>query len=122
MKVSGIMVGSSQPKVLGEFYAKFLGKPGWQQDDWYGFGNKSSSMMIGPHSEVKGSNKEPGRHIIFIACDNVKADFAKVKKAADPKVVAEPYLPDEKNMPDMWLATFEDPDGNYFQLSTPWEE
>lgn len=121
MKVSGIMVGSNQPKVLGEFYTKILGKPMWQQDDWYGYGDENSSMMIGAHSEVKGNNKEPGRHIIFISCSDVKAEFEKVVKAANPKVVAKPYQPDPK-AGDMWLATFEDPDGNYVQLATPWKE
>lgn len=124
MRVSGIMLNSSQPKVLGEFYAKFLGKPGMQDEKggWYGFGNQDCSLMVGPHSEVKGNNKEPGRHIIFLACSDVKADFEKVTKTVTPKVVAKPYQPDAKNMPDMWLATFEDPDGNYVQLSTPWKE
>lgn len=23
---------------------------------------------------------------------------------------------------EMWLATYADPDGNYFQLATPWSE
>ena len=31
MKYSGAMVGSSNPKALGEFYAKVLGKPGMQE-------------------------------------------------------------------------------------------
>jgi predicted enzyme related to lactoylglutathione lyase len=34
------------------------------------------------------------------------------------RVVAEPYRMGEG---DMWIATFADPDGNYFQLMSPWE-
>jgi predicted enzyme related to lactoylglutathione lyase len=32
-------------------------------------------------------------------------------------VVKEPY-----ELQGMWIATFADPDGNYFQLTSPWEE
>lgn len=32
-------------------------------------------------------------------------------------VVKEPY-----ELQGMWIATFADPDGNYFQLMSPWEE
>jgi predicted enzyme related to lactoylglutathione lyase len=44
--------------------------------------------------------------------------FEKVK-AASGVVVAEPYKPDGDG--DNWLATLEDPDGNFIQLSTPWQ-
>ena len=44
---------------------------------------------------------------------------AKAKDLADlgVTVVQEPYQPG--GAPEMWLATFEDPDGNYFQLASP---
>jgi len=35
------------------------------------------------------------------------------------KIVAEPYKMGEDT--DGWIATFADPDGNYFQIMTPWE-
>jgi predicted enzyme related to lactoylglutathione lyase len=120
MKLSGVMIGTDDAKKLGEFYTKLFGKPGWQQDDWYGFDIGGGSLMIGPHSEVKGQSKEPQRLIISFVCDDVKGEVEKFK-GAGAKVVAEPYLPDEKNSPDMWLATLADPDGNYLQLSPPWE-
>jgi predicted enzyme related to lactoylglutathione lyase len=124
MRPAGIMIGSSQPKKLGEFYGKFLGKPGWVDDanGWYGFGDKGSSIMIGPHSDVKGNAKEPARMIIFIETKDVRKSFDTVISATKAKVVAKPYQPDAKSMPDAWLATFEDPDGNYVQLATPWAE
>jgi hypothetical protein len=30
-----------------------------------------------------------------------------------------PYQPDKERDSNAWLATFADPDGNYFQLLTP---
>lgn len=121
MKLRGVMLGSENPKVLGEFYTKIFGKPGWQRDDWYGFTIGEGNLMIGPHSEVKGKNESPGRIMTHFDSDDVKADFAKIK-AMGAEVVAEPYQPSEDDKSDMWLATFADPDGNYFQLATPWKE
>ncbi len=46
----------------------------------------------------------------------MKADFARLK-AAGAVVVQEPYQPGEA--PDAWIATFSDPDGNYFQILSP---
>ncbi len=120
MKLSGVMLGSDNPKALGKFYTKIFGKPGWQHEDWYGFQVGSGNLMIGPHSEVKGKSNNPERIMFTFDSDEVKADFAKIKNAG-ATVIAEPYLPSEDNK-DMWLATLADPDGNYFQLATPWKE
>lgn len=121
MKLSGVMLGSDNPKVLGEFYTKVFGEPGWQQDDWYGFMVGSGSLMIGPHSEVKGKSETPGRIMIHIDSDDVRADFEKIKSIG-AEVVANPYQPGKDEKADVWLATFADPDGNYFQLATPWKD
>jgi len=116
MKIRGVMIGSDQAKVLGEFYTKIFGEPAWNQDDWYGW----DGLMIGSHSEVKGSNDMPGRMMIMVETDDVKGEFDRIKELG-AKVVAEPYVPN-KDDSDMWLATFADPDGNYFQLASPWKE
>lgn len=121
MKLIGVMVGTENAKVLGEFYTKIFGKPGWQEDDWYGFDIGGGNLMIGPHSEVHGQSSEPQRLMISFTCDDVKSEFERIK-AVGAKVIAEPYLPDAKGSPDMWLATLADPDGNYLQLSIPWKE
>ena len=118
MKLSGVMLGSDQPQVLGDFYTKLLGKPGWQDGDWYGFA-VGGGLMIGPHSEVKGSNDTPARIIISFEVKDVKEEAQRIK-GLGATVVAEPYAPNDEK-PDVWLATFADPDGNYFQLATPWE-
>ena len=120
MKISGVMLGSDNPKGLGEFYTKVLGKPGWQQDDWYGFGESGSSLMVGAHSEIKGSAKEPQRIMMSFTVEDVKVEFERLKECG-ATVVAEPYQPDAANSPNMWLATLADPDGNYMQISLPWD-
>lgn len=122
MKLTGIMIGTEDSKKLGEFYTKVLGEPGWQQGDWYGFGKEAndSNLIIGPHSEVKGKNQEPARFIIPFVVDDVKAEFDRIKETG-ATVVAEPYQPNAEENAKVWLATFSDPDGNYFQLATPME-
>ena len=46
----------------------------------------------------------------------MKGDFATFK-AAGATVVREPY--NFEMAPDAWIATFSDPDGNYFKLVSP---
>lgn len=121
MKLNGVMIGSENPKVLGAFYTKVFGEPGWQQDDWYGFNVGDGTIMIGAHSEVKGRSTSPGRIIITFESDDLKNEFDRIKELG-AEVVAEPYQPMKDDSPDAWLATFADPDGNYLQLATPWKK
>jgi predicted enzyme related to lactoylglutathione lyase len=51
-----------------------------------------------------------------VESSDVKGDFERFR-AAGATVVREPYQPG--GMPDAWIATFSDPDNNYFQLLTP---
>lgn len=120
MKLIGVMIGTANAKELGDFYTKVLGEPGWHQGDWYGFGEAANdgNLIIGPHSEVKGKNSEPARLIIPFVVDDVQKEFDRIK-ALGAKVIADPYQPNTDENAKVWLATFEDPDGNYFQLSTP---
>lgn len=120
MNLSGVMLGTEDSKKLGEFYTKLLGKPGWQQNDWYGWMIGTGNLMVGPHSEVNGKNNTPGRIMFTFDSDDVPADFKKLTSQG-AVVVAEPYHPGQADE-TMWLATLADPDGNYFQLATPWKE
>jgi predicted enzyme related to lactoylglutathione lyase len=120
MKLSGIMLNSENPKELAEFYTKILGKPDWEMNGMYGYGKSGNNIMIMGHSDVKGKNKDAARILLSFGVSDTKAEFDKVK-AAGGKVVAEPYQPDKDNQPKIWLATLADPNGNYIQLSTPWE-
>ena len=121
MKLSGAMINTEDSKKLSEFYTKVFGKPGWEENNMYGFDTGNSNIMIMPHSEVKGSSKEPARIMITFSSSDVQKDFDMVKEVGG-KVVAEPYQPDKDNSPKVWLATIADPDGNYLQISTPWED
>ena len=77
-----------------------------------------AGVTVGPHSEVHGRNGEPGRIIWNLETPDVKAEFDRLK-AAGAIVVVEPYTM-EGAPEDTFIATFEDPDGNYFQIATRW--
>ncbi len=121
MQLTGIQIGTEDSKNLAEFYTKVFGKPGWDQDSWYGWVVNGGALMVGPHSEVKGENDQPARIMITLSDKDVDATFEKFKKAG-AKIIAKPYQPDEKNSPEVWLATVADPDGNYIQITSPWGE
>ena len=116
MNFNSILIGSEDPARLVEFYTKLLGEPGFSEGGFTGWQIGSGYLTVGPHSEVHGRSKEPGRFIWNIETTEVKAIFERWK-AAGATVVAEPYT--FEGMPDSLLATLEDPDGNYFQLTTP---
>jgi len=120
LNLNSIMIGSDNPKALGDFYEKVLEKkPDMHEADWYGFTVGACFMSISSHDKVKASSAEPERLIMNFETANVDEEFARIK-ALGASVIAEPYKMspgDEKNS----IATFADPDGNYFQLMLPWE-
>lgn len=118
MNFNSILIGSENPEALAAFYTKLLGDPTWTDESYSTWQVGSGSISIGPHSEVKGRNVSPGRIIWNIETTDVKGEAERFK-AAGAAVVAEPYS--FEGFPDAWIATFEDPDGNYFQLMTPME-
>ena len=115
LNLNSIMIGTADPKVLAWFYEKVLGKPDMQDGDWYGWMVGRAFFNIGEHSEVKGNAKEPARVMFNFETAQVKEEFERIK-GVGAKVIKEPY-----EMGGTWIATFEDPDGNYFQLMSPWE-
>lgn len=122
MKLQAIMLNSENPEKLVEFYNKVVGQSEWSSGPFTGWNVDGLGLMVGPHSEVKGENKEPGRIMMTFACDDVKAEFDRIKSAG-ATVISEPVHPG--GAPDgedeLLLACLADPDGNYFQLSTPFD-
>lgn len=106
-----------QPQVMGEFYGKVFGKKAdMEEGGWYGWRVGSCFFSVGEHSEMSGMSKDPGRVMFNLETTAVKEEFERIK-GLGATVVKEPY-----EMGGGWIATFADPDGNYFQLMTPWEE
>ena len=119
LNFNSIMLFSENPKKLKEFYRKiFRKKPDWSEGDYYGFMTGKGFITIGPHGKVRGKSRNPERIMFNLETKDVKREFVRIKKIG-AAVIAEPYNPMEA--PEMMIATFADPDNNYFQLVTPWE-
>jgi predicted enzyme related to lactoylglutathione lyase len=114
---NNVMIGTTQPDVLGEFYAQVLDRPAdMKEAGWYGWRFGTAFLSIGEHSEVKDRAVEPQRVILNFETKDVQGEFERLK-GAKVTVVKEPY-----QLEGMWIATLADPDGNYFQLMSPWEQ
>ncbi|OGG14566.1 hypothetical protein A2773_02150 [Candidatus Gottesmanbacteria bacterium RIFCSPHIGHO2_01_FULL_39_10] len=117
--VEGILLGSENAKKLADFYKDTVGlemtgeyEMGEANSNLYVFEMKGSAgLYIVDHSEVKGRNKMPGRYILNFEVDNIEEEVKRVKNAK-AKLVKDIYHVEDYG----YIATFEDPDGNYFQL------
>ncbi|HEX6977080.1 MAG TPA: VOC family protein [Patescibacteria group bacterium] len=118
LNLNSILLSSSNPKALSSFYQKVFQKDPEMADDngYYGFLVGKTFLTIGPHDKVKGKNKTPERFMFNLETTEVKEESERIEKTG-AKVIAKPY-----EMGGAWIATFADPDGNYFQLVTPWKE
>lgn len=120
LNFNSILVFSEDPKALSEFYENVFGKkPEWDNGNYYGFRIGDSYLTIGPHDKIKGISKEPERIMFNFETHDVRGEFERIKKESGAKVIAEPYSMDESD--EAQIATFADPDGNYFQLMVPFD-
>ena len=119
MNLNSVLIGSEKPEELAAYYTKLFGEPGWDDGGYTGWLIGTGGITVGPHDQVKGKNVHPGRIIWNIESLDVKADFERLR-AAGATVVREPY--NFEQAPGSWIATFADPDDNYFQLVSPMGE
>jgi predicted enzyme related to lactoylglutathione lyase len=117
LNLNSVMVGSMQVRTMGEFYEKVFARPADVVEEGveYGWRAGNTFLMVGEHSAAQGANKEPGRVMFNFETDQVQDEFERIRTAG-ATVIQEPY-----EMAGMWIATFADPDGNYFQLMSPFE-
>lgn len=116
MNLNSLLIGSSDPQRLVEYYTRLFGAPGYSDEKYTGWQLGNGFVTVGPHDHVHGANAEPGRIIWNIETADVKGEFERFK-VAGAIVVTEPYQPGAA--PEAWIATFADPDNNYFQLLSP---
>ena len=122
MLFRSLMIGTSDSAKLADFYEKvFETKPQSMMPEWYGFAVGEGHIAIGPHSEISGTNKEPGRLMFNIESENPRELFNRIK-ATGATVIKEISSPDGSDNEDFLMGTFADPDGNFFQICTKWED
>ncbi len=117
MNFNSLLIGSEDPQRLVDYYARLFGKPAFEDGGYTGWQIGSGWVTIGPHDEVTGTNAQPGRLIWNIETADVKGEFERFKTAG-ATVVREPYSPGDESDEGL-IATFADPDDNYFQLMSP---
>jgi glyoxylase I family protein len=117
--IDGILLSSADAKKLSAFYRDVVGLPvgmeaemGDGGDMAFGFEVKNGSdFVVMDHSKITGGNKQPERYMINFVVDDIEAEVKRLKEKK-VKLIADIYHIEDYGK----VATFEDPDGNYFQL------
>ena len=95
MNFNSILIGSEDPKRLADYYTKLFGKPTMDDGAYFGWQLGGGFLTIGPHDQVHGKNREPGRIIWNIETPDVAAEFAKLKAAGK----SEKEIEEDKSLP-----------------------
>jgi predicted enzyme related to lactoylglutathione lyase len=82
-----------------------------EKEQFASFKIGKDNLYLNTHSKISGKNKEPARYMINIEVDDIKMEVARLKRAK-VKVVSPIYHMEGYG----YIATFADPDGNYFQF------
>jgi predicted enzyme related to lactoylglutathione lyase len=119
-KLNSILLFSENPKILADFYQMiFDSEPSWTNGEYVEFKAGNIYFEVAPHSKVHGKSSTPERFLFNFHVKDVEAEFNRLKQLG-VAIIKEPYQPKEDTR--LKIATFADPDGNYFQLMTAWED
>jgi predicted enzyme related to lactoylglutathione lyase len=67
-------------------------------------------VWLGTHSEVRGRNADPARHMIGLTSTDLTGDWKRLKSAGVE------FIEDPTDYGTMRIATLKDPEGNLVQL------
>ena len=118
--IEGILIGSQNAKRLSYFYKNKVGLKltfeavmgeGKNESEAYLFEMKGCSLYITDHSKVKEKSKHPDRIIFNLEADNIEKEVKKLNREKVKKIKDIYHIEGYGK-----IATFEDVDGNYFQL------
>ena len=116
--LESILISSSDAKALAKFYKEVVGlkqssemEMGDKGEKAYEFELPGAGVVVMDHSDIKGKNPQGARIMFNLEVDDIEKEFERVKKEG-VKVVQEVYHIEGYGL----IATFEDIDGNYFQL------
>jgi predicted enzyme related to lactoylglutathione lyase len=108
----GATIWSEDLNHLLPFYRDVLGLP--VVVDTPGFvvlgPREGPALALGTHSEVRGRNADPARHMVGLTTDDIAKDWKRLKEAGVE------FVEDPKDYGSVWVATFKDPEGNLLQL------
>ncbi len=117
--IESVLIGSADATKLAEFYREKVGLKQTMEAEMgedntnvfmFEFENKTS-LAVMDHSEVKGKAHNPERIIFNIEVDNIEEEFKKLVDNGVKKITDIYHVENYGH-----IATFEDLDGNYFQI------
>lgn len=112
---AGASIWSEDLNNLLPFYRDVLGlKVAMESADFVLLGADSPdapALGLGTHSEVRGRNNDPARHMVGFNSDDLTADWQRLKEAG-VEFIENPTAYGD----DMLIATLKDPEGNLIQL------
>lgn len=117
--IEDITIFSENAQKLADFYKNSLGlkveieaEMGESGEKVFGFKMQGGSgFAIVDHSKVRGKNTLPERMMVNFRVDDITAEVKRLDKLGTRKI-RDTYHLQEYGL----IATYEDPDGNYFQL------
>lgn len=117
--IESILLSSENAERLAKFYREKVGLKitfemvmGENDEEGYEFKMKQGSpLYILDHSKVKGKNQKPERFMFNLETDDVEKETKRLDKAGVKKI-QDVYHVEGYG----YISTFEDTDGNYFQL------
>jgi predicted enzyme related to lactoylglutathione lyase len=120
-KLEGLLLSSENARKLADFYKEVVGLKlqdemvmGDNEDEVFIFStgtNRSQTLTIMDHSEFNGVNKMPERLIFNLEVDDIEKETKRLTKAG-AKLIRDIYHIQNYGQ----IATFTDPDNNYFQF------
>ena len=108
----GATIWSEDLNNLLPFYRDTLGLPvGIQIPGFVVLGDLAQPVLsLGTHSEVRGRNADPARHMVGLSTDDIDSDF---KRLRDRGVE---FVENPTDYGTLRIATLKDPEGNLVQL------
>jgi predicted enzyme related to lactoylglutathione lyase len=112
---AGASIWSEDINNLLPFYRDVLGLKVSMESPGYALVGQASpdspAVLLGTHSEVRGRNNDPKRHMVGFASDDLRGDWERLKAAGVE------FIEDPTDFEDgMSIATLKDPEGNLVQL------
>lgn len=114
-KLNSLMINTGNLEQMKSFYKQVFGS---EMDEMGGWLVGGTYLGLMEHSEVSGKNDKVSRIMFNLESEDVQNEFERISKIEGVEVIKEPY---QMEGWDGWIATLSDPDGNYFQLISPWD-
>lgn len=111
---SGVSVWSEDLNNLLPFYRDVLGINVSMESPGFVIlgapGPNAPGMALGTHSDIRGHNTDPSRHLVSFMTDDIQADWTRLKGAGVE------FIQDPDENDELMIATLKDPEGNLVQL------